>query len=231
MSPGGIRIQGLDAHYGPMQILHGVNLDMRNEPLVVVGRNGMGKTTLCKAIMGLVRASGVVEFADRNLVSLPTHARARCGLGYVPQGRRLFPSLTVVEHLRLLGGRSVWPEERIFGLFPRLAERRHHIGTALSGGEQQMLAIARALSTGPRLLVMDEPTEGLAPVVVDSLVAALLKLHVEGTRLLVVEQDLGVATALASNLAVMVNGSVHTTVASKDLVNDEEMKAQLLGLH
>ena len=226
-----LKVRGLHAYYGSMHILHGVDLSMGEEPFVVVGRNGMGKSTLCKALMGLVRTQGQLSFASCDLEPLASHERARLGIGYVPQGRRLFPSLTVDEHLRLLGKRSVWDADRVYGLFPRLAERRKNHGTSLSGGEQQMLAIGLALLSGPKLLVMDEPTEGLAPVVVETVIRALRELNAQGMRLLVVEQDLHVATSLAKSVSVMVNGRLETTVDSQRILADEDLKARLLGLH
>ena len=170
--------------------------------LSVVGRNGMGKTTLCKTIMGLVRADRRLRplRRPRTYSSLPPAQIARLGVGYVPQGRRLWRSLSVDEHLRLTAGmrRGAWTVERIYDTFPRLAERKGHGGSQLSGGEQQMLAIARALVTNPRLLIMDEPTEGLAPVIVAQVEDMLVRLGDEGDiSVLVIEQNIGVATAVS----------------------------------
>src|SRR5687767_13562145 len=163
-----LEVRGLNVYYGHSHALQGVDFTVHKGVLAVVGRNGMGKTTLCKTIMGLVRASsGSIRYANAELTRLMPAQIARLGIGYVPQGRRLWRSLTVDEHLRVTQGRQgAWSIERIYDTFPRLAERKSNTGAQLSGGEQQMLAISRALLTNPRLLVMDEPTEGLAPVIV-----------------------------------------------------------------
>ena len=187
-------------------------LTLTSGVLGVVGRNGMGKTTLCNAIMGLVPASaGNIRLAGAEILGLPPNEIVNMGVGYVPQGRRVWPSLTVDEHLRLVGkgSKGPWTVERIYQTFPRLAERRRNGGAQLSGGEQQMLAISRGLLGNPRLLVMDEPTEGLAPVIVDQVVEMLTRLAEEGAiSVLLIEQNLGVATTVASRVAVMVNGRV-----------------------
>ena len=166
-----LEVDGLDAFYGSARALEGVTFSMGRESIAIVGRNGMGKTTLCNAIMGIAppNASGSVRFEGHELVGGSSHKIARRGIGYVPQGRRLFPSLTVDEHLRMAAragsanGGEAWTKGRVYELFPRLAERKRNGGAQLSGGEQQMLAIGRALVTNPSLLVMDEPSEGLAP--------------------------------------------------------------------
>ena len=164
-----LEVRDLNVFYGRSHALQGVNLRLDHGVLSVVGRNGMGKTTLCKAIMGLVPvASGDIAFGGQSLVGKSPAEIARLGIGYVPQGRRLWRSLSVDEHLKLVARRGgAWSIERIYATFPRLAERKSNGGGQLSGGEQQMLAIARALLLNPSLLVMDEPTEGLAPVIVN----------------------------------------------------------------
>src|SRR6202167_3959427 len=177
-----LEVRGLDGYYGRSHALQGVDLTLDTGVLSVVGRNGMGKTTLCKTIMGLVRATGgSVRMGGEDLLSLQSAQIARLGVGYVPQGRRLWRSLTVDEHLRLTSGirRGAWTIERIYQTFPRLAERKTNGGAQLSGGEQQMLAISRALLTNPKLLVMDEPTEGLAPVIVAQVRDLLIRLASE----------------------------------------------------
>ena len=163
-----LQLQGLNVFYGRSHAVQGVDLTLPSGVLAVVGRNGMGKTTMCKGIMGLVPvSSGSIRFMGEELVGHKPAEIARLGIGYVPQGRRLWRSLTVDEHLRLMSrGKGAWTPERIYDVFPRLAERRRNGGGQLSGGEQQMLAISRALLMNPRLLIMDEPTEGLAPVIV-----------------------------------------------------------------
>jgi len=193
-----LQVSGLNVYYGHSHALQGVDLTLERGVLSVVGRNGMGKTTLCKTIMGLVRASsGSIRMNGQDLLSLQPAQIARLGVGYVPQGRRLWRSLNVDEHLRLSTGtrRGAWTVERIYDTFPRLAERKNNGGGQLSGGEQQMLAIARALLTNPQLLIMDEPTEGLAPVIVSQVENMLVQLGEEGDiAILVIEQNIGVAT-------------------------------------
>ena len=200
----------------------------------MVGRNGMGKTTLCNAIMGLVRASsGSIRFAGEELIGRAPADIARLGIGYVPQGRRLWRSLTVDEHLRIVAGerRGAWTIERIYDTFPRLAERKSNAGSQLSGGEQQMVAISRALLLNPRLLVMDEPTEGLAPVIVAQVDDILVRLAEDGEiAVLVIEQKIGVATEVAENVAIMVNGRINRLIDSRELAADRDLQERLLGV-
>ena len=194
----------------------------------------MGKTTLCKAIVGLTpAASGSIRFMGEELIGRTPAEIARLGLGYVPQGRRLWPSVTVDEHLRLAGGngRGQWTIPRIYDTFPRLAERRNNRGNQLSGGEQQMLAISRALLLNPHLLIMDEPTEGLAPVIVEQVEQILLNLGEESDiGVLVVEQNIGVATAVAEKVAIMINGRVNRLMEAARLEADRELQQRLLGV-
>jgi uncharacterized protein (UPF0261 family)/ABC-type branched-subunit amino acid transport system ATPase component len=229
-----LEVRGLNVYYGPSHALQGVDLTLESGVLSVVGRNGMGKTTLCKAIMGLVRAtSGSVRMRGEDLLSLPPAQVARLGVGYVPQGRRLWRSLTVDEHLRMTASmrRGAWTVERIYDTFPRLAERKNNGGAQLSGGEQQMLAISRALVTNPRLLIMDEPTEGLAPVIVAQVEEMLVRLGEEGDiAVLVIEQNIGVATAVSGNVAIMVNGRVNRLIESARLAADRDLQQRLLGV-
>ncbi|MEL6372602.1 MAG: ABC transporter permease [Pseudomonadota bacterium] len=228
-----LQIRDLNIFYGQSHALQGVDLTLPRGVLSVVGRNGMGKTTLCKAIMGLVPvASGTITFAGRDLVGMGAAEIARSGVGYVPQGRRLWPSLTVDEHLRLVATKGgAWSPERIYATFPRLAERRGNGGGQLSGGEQQMLAISRALLLNPRLLVMDEPTEGLAPVIVNQVVEMLLRLGDEGdVDVLVIEQNIGVACAVADQVAIMVNGRINRIIGSGLLAGDRDLQQALLGV-
>jgi uncharacterized protein (UPF0261 family)/ABC-type branched-subunit amino acid transport system ATPase component len=229
-----LEVRGLDVYYGRSHALQGVDLTLDTGVLSVVGRNGMGKTTLCKTIMGLVRATGgSVRVRGEDLLSLQPAQIARLGVGYVPQGRRLWRSLTVDEHLRMTAGmrRGAWTVERIYDTFPRLAERKNNGGGQLSGGEQQMLAISRALVTNPRLLIMDEPTEGLAPVIVSQVVEMLVRLGEEGDiSVLVIEQNIGVATAVANSVAIMVNGRVNRVIDSARLASDRDLQQRLLGV-
>ncbi len=215
--------------------LQGVSLSLDAGVLSVVGRNGMGKTTLCNTITGLKRArGGSIRLNGREISSLEPHEIHRLGVGYVPQGRRTWASLTVDEHLRLIAGNrrdASWTVERIYQTFPRLAERKSNGGSQLSGGEQQMLAISRALLSDPKLLVMDEPTEGLAPVIVEQVERMLVSLAEEGEMsILVIEQNIGVATAVADRVAIMVNGRINRLMEAKALANDRELQQRLLGV-
>ncbi len=229
-----LQVAGLNVFYGHSHAVQGVDLVLPSGVLSVVGRNGMGKSTLCKAIMGLVPIrSGSIRFAGQELAGRTPADIARRGVGYVPQGRRLWRSLTVDEHLRLMerGGQGAWTRERIYDTFPRLAERRGNGGAQLSGGEQQMLAIGRALLLNPRLLIMDEPTEGLAPVIVAQVEDMLHRLaEADDMAVLVIEQNIGVATAISDTVAIMVNGRVHRLIASATLAADRELQQRLLGV-
>jgi uncharacterized protein (UPF0261 family)/ABC-type branched-subunit amino acid transport system ATPase component len=197
----------------------------------VVGRNGMGKTTLCNAVTGLVRASGSVKLAGEEILGLAPNVITGKGVGYVPQGRRVWPSLSVDEHLRLARRRGPWTVERVYQTFPRLAERKGNGGAELSGGEQQMLAIARALLFNPKLLVMDEPTEGLAPIIVQQVIAMLKALAAEGEiSVLLIEQNLGVAIDVADTVDVMVNGRIARSMTAAELAADRELQQRLLGV-
>jgi branched-chain amino acid transport system ATP-binding protein len=230
-----LAVEGLNAFYAGAQILHDVTFRMGGESVAIIGRNGMGKTTLCAAIMGLwpPRATGSVQLEGQELLGRPSYRIARAGIGYVPQGRRLFPSLTVDEHLRISAVKSVnggWTPDRVYDLFPRLAERRKNGGAQLSGGEQQMLAIGRALLGNPKLLVMDEPSEGLAPTVIETMVETLRQLEQEGLAILLIEQNLGVATAVAERQLIMVGGELaHETTANR-LTGDPELQRRYLGV-
>jgi uncharacterized protein (UPF0261 family)/ABC-type branched-subunit amino acid transport system ATPase component len=227
-----LSIRGLNVYYGASHALQGVDLTLEQGVLSVVGRNGMGKTTLCKTIMGLVpAASGSITFGGQSLIGRTPAEIARMGIGYVPQGRRLWQSLTVDEHLRMVATEGAWSVERIYSTFPRLAERRNNGGGQLSGGEQQMLAIGRALLQNPTLLVMDEPTEGLAPVIVAQVEDMLVRLAEDGEiEVLVIEQNIGVATEIAAQTAVMVNGRISRIMDSRALAADRDLQQRLLGV-
>jgi len=227
-----LTVDNLSAFYGRAQILHDVSFELGAEPVAVIGRNGMGKTTLCLSIMGLMaQASGSVRFGGEELMGRPPYKIAGAGIGYVPQGRRLFPSLSVEEHLDMLGRpRGRWTKDAIWKLFPRLAERRRVGGAQLSGGEQQMLAISRALLGDPKLLIMDEPSEGLAPTVVEGLVETCTTLVQEGMGLLLIEQNLGVATSLAERQLVMVAGEIATETTAAAIASDPAAQQRYLGV-
>jgi branched-chain amino acid transport system ATP-binding protein len=230
-----LTIENLNAFYWRAPALRDLSFEIRDEPVAVIGRNGMGKSTLCAAIMGLSppAAEGSIRFKGEELLGKPSYKIAARGIGYVPQGRRLFQSLSVDEHLRMVGRRGEhngWSPERVYEHFPRLAERKRHGGTQLSGGEQQMLAIGRALLTNPTLLIMDEPSEGLAPTVVESLIATLKRLVEEGVALLLVEQNLGVATSVCERQLAMVGGSIATETTASALLSDPEAQRRYLGV-
>jgi branched-chain amino acid transport system ATP-binding protein len=231
-----LEVELLNGYYGPAHVLQDVSFSMGEEPVAVIGRNGMGKSTLCAALTGLLgSARGSVRFEGQELMGVPAYKIASAGIGFVPQGRRLFPSLTVDEHLKLVAGRGNggrrWNPKRVYETFPRLAERQDNGAAQLSGGEQQMLAIARALLLNPKLLIMDEPSEGLAPTVVESLLETIRRLHEEeATALLVVEQKLGVATALAERQLVMIAGRIAVETTATELNADADAQRRYLGV-
>jgi branched-chain amino acid transport system ATP-binding protein len=231
-----LRVEGLNAFYGRAHVVHDLTFELGDEPVAIVGRNGMGKTTLCAAIMGLSppQTNGSVRFLGHELLGRPSYKIAQAGIGYVPQGRRLFPSLTVHEHLRIAerggDGGAKWTIDRVYELFPRLAERKRNGGGQLSGGEQQMLAIGRALLTNPKLLIMDEPSEGLAPAVVENLIATFRQLEEDGLRILLIEQNLGVATSLAPRQLIMVAGHIAAELTAEQLAADPEAQRRYLGV-
>jgi branched-chain amino acid transport system ATP-binding protein len=231
-----LAIEGVSAFYGRAQALEDVSFEIAGGATSIIGRNGMGKTTLCNAIVGLPPAhvTGSIRFQGTELVGRPSYKIAKLGIGYVPQGRRLFPSLSVDEHLRMLnargGGPQRWTVERAYELFPRLQERKRNGGAQLSGGEQQMLAIARALLTNPTLLIMDEPSEGLAPAIIEHLVETFRKLEQEGLAILLIEQNLGVATSIAERQLVMVAGSIFAETTATELTQDPELQRRFLGV-
>jgi branched-chain amino acid transport system ATP-binding protein len=231
-----LAVRDLNGYYGTAHVLQGVSFEMGAEPIALIGRNGMGKTTLCKTLVGLLgatgRSDGSVRLEGKELHGLPAYKIAKAGVGYVPQGRRLFESLTVDEHLQIVGApaKAAWTPRRIYELFPRLAERKNVSGTSLSGGEQEMLSIGRALLTNPKLLIMDEPSEGLAPTVVETLIQTVKDLAAGGMGLLVVEQNLGVATTLAERVIVMVAGTIAAETTSSELLADPEAQKRYLGV-
>ena len=234
MSDALLEIEGLSAYYGSAQALEDVSLSMANEAVAVIGRNGMGKTTLCNSVMGIEppSARGSVRFRGMELLGKPSYRIAETGIAYVPQGRRLFKSLTTDEHLKMIktsrSGR--WNPAAVYELFPRLAERKKVSATQLSGGEQQMLAIGRALLTNPDLLIMDEPSEGLAPTVVEQVIATCHTLVDDGMAILLVEQNLGVATEVAMRQLVMVAGRIAAETTAEVLMTDPDAQRRYLGV-
>jgi branched-chain amino acid transport system ATP-binding protein len=228
-----LEVEGLNGWYGTAHVLQDVSFSMGAEPVAVIGRNGMGKTTLCLAIVGLLgKTTGSVRLQGDEILGKAPYKIGQAGIGFVPQGRRLFESLTVDEHLEIVGApkNAAWTPERVYDLFPRLADRKKISGTSLSGGEQQMLAIGRALLTNPKLLIMDEPSEGLAPTIVEGLVQTIQDLAREGMGLLVVEQKLGVATALAERQLIMAIGTIATETTASAIVEDPAAQRRYLGV-
>jgi len=229
-----LEIDELDAFYGAAQALEGVSFSMGVEAVSVIGRNGMGKTTLCNAIMGVAppSATGSIRFDGVELRGKPSYKVAQAGIAYVPQGRRLFQSLSTDEHLKMIRAKRTgrWTPAAVYELFPRLAERKRISATQLSGGEQQMLAIGRALLTSPRLLVMDEPSEGLAPTIVEQVIETCASLVGEGMAILLVEQNLGVATTVSQRQLVMVSGRIAAETTAAALVGDADAQRRYLGV-
>jgi branched-chain amino acid transport system ATP-binding protein len=229
-----LSVRDLEAWYGESHVLHGVNFDVREgEVVTLLGRNGAGKTTTLKAIMGIMsRRRGSIVFANRELISLPSRAIARCGVGYCPEERGIFASLSVQENLMLPpvvrpGGLSV---PQILELFPNLKERLSSFGTKLSGGEQQMLAIGRILRTGAKLLLLDEPTEGLAPVIIQQIGRTLLRLKSEGFTIVLVEQNFRFAAVVADRHYVVEQGRVIDEIDNNDIENNVDKLHAYLGV-
>jgi branched-chain amino acid transport system ATP-binding protein len=232
-----LALRGVTAGYGETVVLDDVSLALRDgDTLALLGRNGVGKTTLLATVMGHTNLHrGTIAFAGQQIENLTTYRRARLGIGYVPQEREIFPSLNVDENLtvaaRAAGGRSRWSMEKVFELFPQLGNRRRNMGNQLSGGEQQMLAIGRALMGNPSLLLMDEPLEGLAPVIVDTLIAAFHKLRQQdGLAVVLVEQHARLALEFAANVVVLDRGKIVYGGASKPLLDDPQKLANLIGV-
>ena len=230
-----LRLDALHTYYGHGHILQGLNLEIAPGRIAaVLGRNGVGKTTALRSIIGLAPPrSGRVLLGDRDVAGWPPHRIVRLGLGYVPEGRMILPDLTVAENIqvaqRVASGQ--WSTERLFTLFPALAERRRNKGAQLSGGEQQMLAVARALATDPKVMLLDEPSQGLAPLVVEELTRLIARLRDEGVSVLLVEQNLKLAEAVADVVYVMVKGRmVYDAPLARFQAEREEVKAKYLTL-
>jgi len=230
-----LKILDIHTYYGDSYVLQGISLEVKKGSVIaILGRNGMGKTTLIRSIVGFTPPrQGQILFKDIDITNKSSYKIVQMSLGLVPQGRRIFPSLSVLENLRVAArgqGVGTWNEEKIFSFFPTLKERAHHKGNELSGGEQQMLAIARALMTNPELLLMDEPTEGLAPLLVQTIGDAILQLKEGGLSTLLVEQNLPFAIKVADYTHVLSKGTIVHSSTPSELWENEEVKAQHLGI-
>jgi branched-chain amino acid transport system ATP-binding protein len=225
-----LELDNVRAGYGDAVVLENVSLEVAQErSLAVLGRNGVGKSTLLLTIMGFTRLhAGTIRFQGREITRLPPHRRAQAGIGWVAQEREIFPSLSVEENLLVAARPGRWDAAAVYRLFPRLQERSRNMGNQLSGGEQQMLAIARALMTNPTLLLLDEPLEGLAPIIVEELALALKNL--QGVATILVEQHTDIALSLTQDAVVIERGRIVHRAASAELARDPEMTERVLGL-
>ncbi|AWM88564.1 ABC transporter ATP-binding protein [Microvirga sp. 17 mud 1-3] len=237
MSPPLLDVEGLTASYGRAQVLFGLSFQLRSgEVTALIGRNGAGKTTTLKAILGLVpAAAGRLTFLDRPILGLPPYRIARLGLGYVPEDRRIFTDLTVEENLGVgrrpgRAGRSPWTPERLFRLFPNLAAMRGRRGNEMSGGEQQMLSIARTLMGNPEAILLDEPSEGIAPVLVQALAEAIRAMKAEGVSILLSEQNWAFAASVSDRACVIERGEMRFQGPMADFLGDERLRAETLGV-
>jgi branched-chain amino acid transport system ATP-binding protein len=227
-----LAVEDVHTYYGESHILHGVSLEVRaGEAVAVLGRNGVGKTTLIRSVVGFTPPRrGTIRYEGREIQHLPSYRIARAGLALVPQGRRIFAPLTVLENLRIGERRGAASLQRIHDMFPRLRERGAQNAGTLSGGEQQMLAIGRALMTDPKLIVLDEPSEGLAPLIVRDIGRALQRLKTDGLSILLVEQNVQLALRVADRVYVMSKGQIVYHGASSALDADEDVKRRFLGI-
>ncbi len=227
-----LRVRGLETAYGRSQVLFGVDLEIgKGEVVSLLGRNGMGKTTTVRSIMGIVPPkAGAIELDDQALHKLPSYRIAQAGLGLVPEGRQIFSNLTVRENLVATARRGQWTVDRVWGLFSNLKERQGHYGNQLSGGEQQMLAIGRALMTNPRLLILDEATEGLAPLVRQEIYRSIGQLKAEGLSILLIDKDVRALTGVADRHYVLEKGRVVWQGSSAQLGASREIQTRYLGV-
>ena len=228
-----LEVDGIETCYGLSQVLFGLSLSIRSGEMVsLMGRNGMGKTTTIRSIMGLTRArAGAIRFAGVETRELPSYRIAKLGIGLVPEGRQIFPNLTVRENLAATAvARGEWTLAKVYDLFPRLAERAGSMGGQLSGGEQQMLAVGRGLMLKPRLLMLDEPSLGLAPVMTDVTFEKIGEIHKMGTAILLVEQNVSRALSLVQRAYVLESGTVTMQGASAELANNKQVQSAYLGI-
>jgi branched-chain amino acid transport system ATP-binding protein len=227
-----LQVDGVHTYYGDSHVLHGVSLEVRpGEAVALLGRNGVGKTTLIRTVVGFTPPrDGSVRLDGEAIHRLPPHAIARRGVGLVPQGRRIFAPLSVSENLLLGARRGAFTTARVHELFPRLRERQRQGGGTLSGGEQEMLAVGRALMTNPRLLVLDEPSEGLAPLIVREIGRLLLRLKQEGLSILLVEQNVRLALRVTDRVYVMSKGQIVYHGQASALAANEDVKRRFLGV-
>jgi branched-chain amino acid transport system ATP-binding protein len=229
-----LEIRNLDASYGDTQVLRGISLEVREgEVVTLIGRNGAGKSTTMKSIMGdIPRRSGSITFKGQQIIALGSERICKLGIGYVPEDRGMFGTLSVLENLTIAKPQNAtaWPLERIFGLFPALKARAHQRATSLSGGEQQMLAIARPLYMGSSFLLLDEPTEGLAPVIIDAIGRVVSELKKAGLTVLLVEQNLPFATSVADRHNLMENGRIIRTMSNDEVIREENELLAHLGV-
>lgn len=234
-----LEVNNLNTHYGPSHVLQGINLQIAEGELVaLLGRNGMGKSTTLKSIMGMVKpTSGSVMFDGKEIAGLPPYKVARAGIGYVPEERRIFPGLSVLDNLLLgvkggkiknPGNSNIWTVERIFKHFPKLAERTNQMGGLLSGGEQQMLSIGRSLMGNPRLLLVDEPSEGLSPIMVQEVRNVLAEINKAGVSVLLVEHNLKVALSLAGRVYLMSKACIGCQATAEEMKTNKEMREKYL---
>ena len=233
-TPLALRLQGVRAGYGETVVLEDISFDVPERgALALLGRNGVGKTTLLATLMGHTQLhGGRIECRGQSIERLPVHDRSRLGIGYVPQTRDIFPSLSIEENLQVAARKGRWPMERVYELFPRLAERRSHMGNQISGGEQQMLSIGRALIGDPAILLLDEPMEGLAPIIVEMLMQALTRLiREEALTVVLVEQSAKLALQVTEDVLVLSRGRIIHSGKSAELLAQPDRLAQLIVAH
>ena len=229
-----LNIEHLNAYYEDSHILHDVSLELtQGERVCLLGKNGVGKTTTFKSIMGVTKKQGHISFSGREITALKPYDIAKLGIGYVPEDRRIFPNLTVHMNLKIAYRKSEiddWSIKKIYSLFPKLGELTRQKGDELSGGEQQMLAIARALVANPKLILLDEPSEGLAPMIIKSIIEIVLELSKQGIAILIAEQNSKMASKVADRCYILSDGRIVYQGGFDDLMNDQTLKEKFLGV-